>query len=111
MANERFRPRMDANEIATHSVPGATSALSRPVDSNAKLKTTSTRTANMIIDASDSLFRNSIATSLKMMAEIGFIVCIRSSRQPDAYVLIVSLADRTVSGSGVQNNLSPVHDH
>src|SRR5262249_18556222 len=120
IANERLSPKIAANEIATHNVPGATSVLSSPVDSNAKLKTTSTRTANTIIDANDSLFRNSMATSLKMMADTGLILlrafvplclCVFSSAQAYPYVLVVSLAHNRIFRRSIDNHLTPVHNH
>src|SRR5215467_10414025 len=81
MAKDRFKPRIAAKEMATHKIPGETRFLSNPVDSNAKLKITRTRTPNMIIDAKDSLLRNSIAMSLKTIAGIGFKTLLQGAQR------------------------------
>src|SRR5436309_2321214 len=73
MANDRFKPRMAAKEIATHNVPGATNALSRLLGSKAKLKITRTRTPNIVVELSDSLLRISMTISLTTIAAASLI--------------------------------------
>src|SRR3954469_22557086 len=69
MHNERFRPRIPANENATQRIPGLMPSAS--VESNEKLKITSTSKPNQNMELMDSLFRNSMAMSLWTIANIG----------------------------------------
>src|SRR3954467_12015114 len=80
MLSERFNPRIPANEKATHSIPGLRP--SAPEVSNEKLKMTSTRRPNHNMELIASLFRNSMAMSLWMIATIGFIAPL-----PEEYAL------------------------
>src|SRR5215467_11782109 len=119
MAKDRFKPRIAAKEMATHKIPGETRFLSNPVDSNAKLKITRTRTPNMIIDAKDSLLRNSIAMSLKTIAGIGFKTlcapshtsqCLTSSCHSQADVLVIGIAHGRFSRLVIKHDLSAIDD-